>query len=395
MTRYSVVLSEDETIDRALAGSSLARFGDGEFRLACGGTSLTQKRDARLTAELREILSTPGPALVCVPHARADSPKRANWASYAQPKYLDLLKLDAYGSAFITRPDSAPWIDRGDYWDKVVDLWRNKDVILVAGTERSLTVERLAQHARTVRCVTVAPRDAYDQIDTTEHLILGMNAILPGPVIACAGAAATVLCARLARSGVHAMDLGHVGMFMRRRDEVMTDVSAVASDEYRAVLRKRYEKPGWGGSGGSHAEEVMLYAAKLGATSVLDYGCGRGTLKKMLPDSWDVREYDPGIIGKDTPPQPADLVVATDVLEHVEPERLLKVLWHLRALARKGLFLVIATSTAKEILPDGRNAHLIVKPSEWWTTQLAMVGLSPEQTRQRKGFTVWIRKVVK
>jgi hypothetical protein len=164
----------------------------------------------------------------------------------------------------------------------------------------------------------------------------------------------------------------------------------VATPDYRAVLQQRYTMPGWGASGYSWAPVVRSFAHELDAESILDYGCGRGTLRMALP-GWDVREYDPGIVGKDIMPKPADLVVATDVLEHIEPELLDNVLLHLRGLARKGLFLNIATRAAKEILPDGRNAHLIIQPPQWWKDQLVKAGLWPSRDVEQKGYNVWIK----
>ena len=82
------------------------------------------------------------------------------------------------------------------------------------------------------------------------------------------------------------------------------------------------------------------------------------------------QDYDPAIPGKDAPPGPADLVVCTDVLEHVEPEHLDAVLDDLQRLAKKSLFLLIATRPASKALPDGRNAHLTIEPPKWWIPKL-------------------------
>jgi hypothetical protein len=98
-------------------------------------------------------------------------------------------------------------------------------------------------------------------------------------------------------------------------------------------------------------------------TDVLDYGCGKQTLKALLPY---VVGYDPCIPGLDDPPSPADLVVCTDVLEHIEPTCLAAVLDDLQRVTGSALFATIATGPAKKFLADGRNAHLIQKPIEWW-----------------------------
>ena len=97
--------------------------------------------------------------------------------------------------------------------------------------------------------------------------------------------------------------------------------------------------------------------------TLLDYGAGKGTLALAMPDV-PVRNYDPVTFPDD--PDPADFVACLDVLEHIEPECLKAVLWHLRSKVLKAGFLTIATRPAKKILPDGRNAHLIIKPAEWW-----------------------------
>jgi 2-polyprenyl-3-methyl-5-hydroxy-6-metoxy-1,4-benzoquinol methylase len=136
----------------------------------------------------------------------------------------------------------------------------------------------------------------------------------------------------------------------------------------------------WYGIGGaSWARTVEAIATDVGARTVLDYGCGKGRLRKALKAAREaglkVREYDPAIPGKDGPPKRADLVVATDVLEHVEPDRLVAVLEHLASLTVKRLFVVVATRPAHKRLQDGRNAHLTVAPASWWKTRLAETGL--------------------
>ena len=130
--------------------------------------------------------------------------------------------------------------------------------------------------------------------------------------------------------------------------------------------RVLHRKKTFGASGHKWADHVRDMKG-----SILDYGCGKGTLKKAL--GWEISEYDPCIPGKDTPPEPHDCVVCTDVLEHIEPEHLDAVLSDLKRLMRRSGFLVIATRPAKKTLPDGRNAHLIVKPPEWWRHKLEEV----------------------
>lgn len=134
---------------------------------------------------------------------------------------------------------------------------------------------------------------------------------------------------------------------------------------YRDLNKQLHESnPMYGTSGIKHVETVTKLAKSTGAESVLDYGCGKGLLAKGL--SFPIWEYDPAIPGKDELPRPADLVVCTDVLEHIEPDLLRPVLTDLARCVKKVGYFVIHTGPAKKTLADGRNAHLIQKEKPWW-----------------------------
>lgn len=142
--------------------------------------------------------------------------------------------------------------------------------------------------------------------------------------------------------------------------------------EYVALNRELHaSRSDYGASSYRWAQQVSALKDELGAKSVLDYGAGKGTLKESLgrPD-W-LREYDPAVPGKDERPAPADLVVCTDVLEHVERgsiDEVLNDLWHL---TKRALFLCISTRPSSKKLDDGRNAHLIVEDGAWWKQKLS------------------------
>ncbi len=67
---------------------------------------------------------------------------------------------------------------------------------------------------------------------------------------------------------------------------------------------------------------------------------------------------------------PADLVCCIDVLEHIEPLYLDAVLADLRRITVNVGMFTIHTGPAMKTLTDGRNAHLIQKPSSWWLPKL-------------------------
>lgn len=144
------------------------------------------------------------------------------------------------------------------------------------------------------------------------------------------------------------------------------------SDAYRELNRELLRtNPKFGNGGARWADEVVNICKQYGYCTVLDYGCGKGFLKKALRGSGlRAREYDPAVPGKDAPPEPADLVVCADVLEHVEPEHLKAVLAELRRLAKKRCLFVIASVPSTKLLSDGRNTHLIVEDEDWWFPRL-------------------------
>ncbi len=160
----------------------------------------------------------------------------------------------------------------------------------------------------------------------------------------------------------------------------MIAVKELISYPYLQTQKELHAKPeGYGGKGSRWVSTVLSVAEqyKVGH-SILDYGCGRGSLGDaiFLATGTRCREYDPAVAGKDHQPAFADLVSCTDVLEHIEPEKLPLVLEHLRSLARKAVFVVICTRPSNKTLSDGRNAHLIVEGDDWWRSQCEAAGFT-------------------
>lgn len=143
----------------------------------------------------------------------------------------------------------------------------------------------------------------------------------------------------------------------------------VISAEYCELNRKLHrESVAYGVGGGKHASVILKLAENLKTTSILDYGCGKGYLAKAIP--FPIWEYDPAVPGKEESPRPAHLVVCTDVLEHIEPDKLNVVLDDLRRCTQKVGYFVIHTGPSSKTLADGRNSHLIQQGPEWWGERL-------------------------
>lgn len=217
MKRYPDVMGELETMRLVVSGRSIARYGDGELKMADRMAGIkSQDYHPVLRQRLREILRESGACLIGIPNIHAvlrayvSDQKVKHWSNYLEMAHL--LGDREFVSAFITRPDSAPWIHTPEYWALVESLWRDQDVLLVRGSGKSLTVDDVA----TARCVTeiIAPRRcAFDEYDSILSRIeaAGIERVLIG-----LGPTATVLAVDLCRRGFHAVDLGHLAMFLRK-----------------------------------------------------------------------------------------------------------------------------------------------------------------------------------
>ena len=153
------------------------------------------------------------------------------------------------------------------------------------------------------------------------------------------------------------------------------------SEDYRTVLKqthalmKKANGVGWGNtSAGPFYERILDQIDRHGVTELLDYGAGAGRLKARLAVDRPhviVHEFEPARDDCCEPPKPCDFVVCNDVFEHVEPEYLAEFFKDLRRVVSDRGYFTVCMTPAKKVLPDGRNAHLIQKPYEWWLGKVA------------------------
>ena len=148
------------------------------------------------------------------------------------------------------------------------------------------------------------------------------------------------------------------------------NMQALISDEYKEIQNAEHADPDYGYASNFYAELIAAVINECGADKILDYGAGKGGLGKALAPHIKrpitVLEYDPAIPSIATPPEPCPLVACIDVLEHIEPDLLDNVLDDLVRVCSGFFVFTVSTTEAIRFLPDGRNAHLIVKPLEWW-----------------------------
>jgi hypothetical protein len=151
-------------------------------------------------------------------------------------------------------------------------------------------------------------------------------------------------------------------------------MTKLITDEYADVLAWEHANtPGqWGHTAEMYTDTILRHSE--GITDWLDYGAGSGGLARAMskrhPKSGvSITEYEPSRPGA-LPPEPKPYVVCIDVLEHVEPELIDNVLADLVRVTENTGYFTISCRLATKILKDGRNAHILVKPPEWWEAKL-------------------------
>jgi hypothetical protein len=144
------------------------------------------------------------------------------------------------------------------------------------------------------------------------------------------------------------------------------------TDQYKAQQEQLHENEYYWTASTFYAPLVSEIVNKLGVSHLLDYGAGKCRLFQGLKADHPMKlqAYDPAVTKYSAPPVPAEMVTCIDVLEHIEPELLDNVLDDLVRVTEVVGFFTITTRAAKKTLPDGRNAHLIQQPMEWWLPKL-------------------------
>jgi hypothetical protein len=133
-------------------------------------------------------------------------------------------------------------------------------------------------------------------------------------------------------------------------------------------MHQRSEKAFAGYSIKNYLNEISALVKETSSQTLLDYGSGKGYqyLAKRMHDAWGGILpvcYDVGVRQlSERPTGTFDGVLSTDVLEHIAEVDVDQVLDDIFSFAEAFVFLAIACRKSKKILPDGRDAHLCIKP---------------------------------
>lgn len=159
-------------------------------------------------------------------------------------------------------------------------------------------------------------------------------------------------------------------------------VTKIRGPEYVAKLNREMHAHGAfpGHSWRAHVEALERFVPDLRQKTILDYGCGPlGGLRQAFGDR--VISYDPFVEAFSAPPwqKTFDVVFSSDVMEHIPVGEITALLDRINHSSAQYVFLNISTRRAHKPLPNRANAHLTIKPAQWWLETLSNA-LSPRFT---------------
>lgn len=209
---YPKVIGEFDTVRKILDGFSISRFGDGEFKMADGVGYRREEANPQIASELKLILSEPKPqCLVGIPTMDQRGAKYESWVRHYD-RFAGMVSDSVqYYSAFISRPDSAPWIMVREYAELLQKAWAGRKAVVVCEPDNSM-LGVVQGSAREVSHIACPSNGAYALIDQFRKEILRAK---PDVAILCVGPTATCLAHRLSHR-VQTIDIGSAGGFIRK-----------------------------------------------------------------------------------------------------------------------------------------------------------------------------------
>jgi hypothetical protein len=210
-------MGEFETVRLLLQGRSIARFGDGELKILEGRGYVREAVNGPLSEEMRGIVRKPHRnCIVAIPTMNPAGPKFEGWQRHVERfcRYVSHDDGNGYGSAFITRPDSAADpIESPEYFALLSQLWAGRERVAVMSESKNKLLTCVRAMAASVHHVECPRYGAYAYIDDLQRQILNHR---PTIALLSCGPTATCLANRLAAKGVQALDLGSIGGMLMR-----------------------------------------------------------------------------------------------------------------------------------------------------------------------------------
>lgn len=221
-TKAPQVASVEDTIDKIVENKrSIARFGDGEIKLAAGKNISFQNNSPKIKKKMGEVLSSDidglmiGIADIFGKGERYDDVTNTYWkkhlARFRRVWYKHLIKGKKYYNASMTRQyiGLRNKEESGEIFEHIKKIWDGRDVVIIEGELSRLGVGNdLLDNAKSIRRILGPSKQGFSKyreiLDEAKKLDKDVLILL------AFGPAATCLAYDLHRLGYQAVDIGHV-----------------------------------------------------------------------------------------------------------------------------------------------------------------------------------------
>lgn len=215
----------EETIDEILnTDKSFARFGDGEFQIMNNQRCIFEVPDKKLSKKLKTVIKAENPdVMVGIPYMYYHSVKNKSELDKPFHRLLGGTFRKTIES-FIDKnktyyaSDICPYIvsnldNLDSYYEKIKDIWRNKDITIVCGDKVFNHIETnifdCANSIEYLYTPTVNASEKYDEIfERIKEVKNKLIILICGPV--ATALAYDVACYTGGGAKLRALDLGHI-----------------------------------------------------------------------------------------------------------------------------------------------------------------------------------------
>ena len=229
------IKSIDESIDYLMNNKvSLARFGDGEFKIIHSKKIGFQENNKELANRLKEVLNSKEKnIMICLPGTFIQTDdmidkSKIYWDNYLKQNrmtwYKDLSSKKIYYNTQMTRIyiDYKDNSKAGYRFKKLKSIWKDRDIVIVEGEFSKLGVGNdLFKNANSISRIICPSKNAFNKYN---EILESVKKVDKDKLILIAlGPTATVLAYDLHLLGYQALDIGHIDIeyewFLRKATE--------------------------------------------------------------------------------------------------------------------------------------------------------------------------------
>lgn len=231
----------DSVYNISSSNKSLARFGDGEFKLIMGENISFQEFDPELSQRLKNILQNKNENILVgildvFGYCNSDYMRRL-MCSCRETLYKYINFDKTYVDSNLPRQLIFATHEQGqDYYAKIKSIWENKDTVIVEGAGSRLGVGNdLLDNVKSVKRIICPIKNAFSKYKEilAECLKQDKNSLF----IMALGPTATVLAEDLTDNGYRALDIGHLDTayeaFLRHSDKFIHIEGKIVFNEER------------------------------------------------------------------------------------------------------------------------------------------------------------------